>query len=1088
MKNLTFISASAGSGKTHRITGDIIDRLVDGKCRPGGFIATTFTKKAASELRDRLRQRLYAANHVALAEGLDQSLTGTVHSVCGQLLQRFAFETGISPRLEILAQEEAETLLSRAVEMATDFQTIQKLQAVADRLGQWDRQNSQYTWKKQVRQVIDAVRSNDFDPADLEAMATRSVDGLLGLLPPPTNGDLDQQLLAAVQTALQKIGANGDDKKGTKDYLQWIAGLSRKLADGRLPWSDWVALTKEAKQPCKASQPDAAPVVEMALKVERHPRLREDIRQYTGWIFSLARQSLTTLQALKEERGLLDYTDLEQRCYHLLRDNPFVRETLRQELDLLVVDEFQDTSPIQLALFVKLAACAREAIWVGDVKQAIYGFRASDPDLIRAVVRGVKTGGGTITEPLGTSWRSTRELVGLANALFVPAFQKSLGLPDAEVRLQPVAARVSPPQPAVEFFDLSSEEYTKDKKNPKLKALKNTDFAKTLAEGVAGLLHRRPGCQVVDKPTGKPRPIELRDIAILCRTNDRAAEAAAALTERGLPVTLAAPGLLATPEALLALACLRRLADPGDTLTAAEIVALEGTRSPEEWLQDRLAYLARRDTQEDAVGVDRWGLEAPFIHSALVALEGARCHLKVFSPAEALDAALLAANVAGTISAWGPNPVRSVQRRANLEALRALLARYEESCATTHVPATIAGFLFWCEELENAKKDSKAADERANAIYVGTCHSAKGLEWPVVVCSNLDTEPKPRLWEVVTAPDDPAKPFDLAAPLSNRCLRFWAWPFGQQETGIRLSDRVEANGIGQAALATARQEELRLLYVVLTRARDLLILAQDKAKPTPWLDSLEASWLKEQDGNITLPDEAEIPCRTVALTPPQDIAHPVPAPNYTWFPQPAVRSPRLPACLTPSGQPSLSQATIGRTMDFGVRLPLAGQPDEADLGDALHAILAAELLNPNLLGRQAMVERVLKAYGLEGVIRSEDVLALADQFRSQIETQFQPRRVLVEVPFTAMNTEGQRVTGIIDLLLETEAGWAIVDHKSYLGKRSDWAAKALSFSGQLAMYRLALHNVNGGGTATWIHFASGGGMVEVRGHNESLCH
>ena len=1079
MKNLTFISASAGSGKTHRITGDIIDRLVQGKCRPGGFIATTFTKKAATELRDRLRQRLYAANQAALAEGLDQSLTGTVHSVCGQLLQRFAFEAGISPRLEILAPEEAEALLGRAVEMATDFQTIQELQAVADRLGQWDRQNSQYTWKKQVRQVIDAVRSNDFDPADLETMSERSVDSLLVLLPPPNSGDLDPQLLAAVQTALQKIGANGDDKKGTKDYLQWITGLSRKLADGRLPWSEWVALTKKDNQPCKPSQPDAAPVVEIALRVETHPRLREDIRQYTGWIFSLARQSLSTLQALKEERGLLDYTDLEQRCYHLLRDNPFVRETLRQELDLLVVDEFQDTSPIQLALFVQLAACAREAIWVGDVKQAIYGFRASDPDLIRAVVRGVEAGGGTLAEPLGTSWRSTRELVRLANALFIPAFQKSLGLPEAEVRLQPVPNRVSPPQPAVEFFDLSSGEYTKDKNNPKLKVLKNEDFAKTLAEGVAGLLHRDPGCQVVDKPTGKPRPIELRDIAILCRTNDRAAEAAAALTERGLPVTLAAPGLLATPEARLALACLRRLADPGDTLAAAEIVALEGTRSPEEWLQDRLAYLARRDAKEEAVGADRWGLEAPFIHPALAALEGARGHLRVFSPAEALDAALLAANVAGTISAWGPDPVRSAQRRANLEALRALLARCEESCATTHVPATIAGFLFWCEELENAKKDSKAADERANAIYVGTCHSAKGLEWPVVVCSNFDSEPKTRLWEVVTASDDPAKPFDLAAPLSNRCLRFWAWPFGQQETGIPLSDRVEASGIGQAALATARQEELRLLYVVLTRARDLLVLARDKAKPTPWLDCLEAPWLKEQDGNITLPDETEIPCRTVALKPPQEIAHPVPAPAYAWFPPPVIRSPRLRACLTPSGQAPLSRATIGRTMDFGVRLPLAGQSEEADLGDALHAILAAELLNPNHPGRQAMAERVLKGYGVEAMIRPEDVLALADRFRSQLETQFHPRRVWVETPFTAMNTEGQRVTGIIDLLLETEAGWVIVDHKSFPGKRSDWAAKALTYSGQLAMYRDAVRRLTGKEAETWIHFAVGGGLMEV---------
>lgn len=1079
MKNLTFISASAGSGKTHRITGDIIDRLVNRKCRPGGFIATTFTKKAAAELRERLRQRLYAANKPILAEGLDQSLTGTVHSVCGQLLQRFAFEAGISPRLEILAPEESEALLGRAVEMATDFQTIQDLQTVAARLGQEDRKTSQYAWKKQVRQIIDAVRSNDFDSGDLETMATHSVESLLRLLPPPTNADLDQELLIAVETAIGNIGANGDDTQGTKDYVQWIASLMPQLEDGRLPWSEWVALTKTSNQPCKASKPAAQPVVEIAMRVESHLRLREDVSQYTRWIFSLARQSLTKFKALKEERGLLDYTDLEQRCYHLLRDNSFVQETLRQELDLLVVDEFQDTSPIQLALFLQLAACAREAIWVGDVKQAIYGFRSSDPDLIRAVVSGVKPAGGTLAEPLGTSWRSSSELVRLANALFIPAFQTSLGLEAHEVRLQPVPDRLSPQQPAVEFFDLSSGEFTKDKRNPKLKALQNAGFATTLAEGVTGLLHRNPGCQLVDKATGKPRPIELRDIAILCRTNTRAAEVAEALAGRGLPVTLAAPGLLATPEARLALACLRRLADPSDTLAAAEIVALGGTSSPEDWLQDRLAYLAKRAGQEAPAGGDRWGLEGTFIHPALVALEQARSHIHVFSPAEALDAALLAANVAGTISAWGPSPVRSAQRRANLEALRALLADYEETCATTHVPATIAGFLFWCEDLERTQKDSKAADDQANAIYVGTGHSAKGLEWPVVVCSDLDTEPKPRLWEVITSLDDPARPFDLAAPLSNRCVRFWAWPFGQQKTGIPLSDRVEADGIGQAALATACQEDLRLLYVVLTRARDVIILARDKAKPTPWLDGLGAPWLKDQEGVITPPAEAEIPCRSVELLPPQDIANLAPAPAYAWFPAPGGRSPRLPSCLTPSGQTPLANATLGRIIDFGGRLPLAGQPEEASLGDALHAIFAAELLNPAHTGRKAMVDRVLKGYGLEAMIQSDDVLPVADRFRVQIQTQFHPQRMLVEVPFTATSDNGQRVTGIIDLLLETEAGWIIVDHKTFPGKRSDWAARALTYSGQLAMYRDAVRRLTGKEAQTWIHFGVGGGLVEV---------
>jgi ATP-dependent helicase/nuclease subunit A len=913
VNRITFISASAGSGKTYRVTREIVSRLTEGKCQPEGLIATTYTKKAANELRERLEQGLYSGDQAALAEGLDQSLIGTVHSVCHRLLERFAFEAGISPRLEILAEKEARALLGQAVEMAADLASIRQLQTMADRLGLWDARKSQYDWKKQVRQIIDAAGSNDFDPARLESMAEASSSALLGFLPQPATTDLDAELSVAIQAALQKIKPGQDDQANTRKYVNLLERTLRDLTAGRLPWGEWVRLGKE--QPAVRFKDDAAPVGALITRVESHPRLHEDIREYTRMVFSLARDSMAVFRGLKEERGLLDYSDLERLAYHLLRENPFVRETLERELELLVVDEFQDTSPIQLALFMHLSACARETLWVGDVKQAIYGFRSSDPDLIQAVVASIRTAGATIAEPLGTSWRSSPQLVHLTSELFVPAFSESLGLAAAEVRLQPAPGRVSPPGPALAFFDLSSGQFTKDRKNPRPKKLTNEQYSNALAGGVATLLGTDANCQVVDKETGDLRPVALRDVAILCRTNNSAAAVASALTMRGFPVTLAQKGLLATPEARLALACLRRLADPSDTLAAAEIVALEGAHAPEEWLQQRLDYVARREVSEQQEGGDRWGLEEPFVQPALVALDEARTHLKLFSPTEAFDTALLAANVLGTISAWGPTPVRSAQRRANLEALRALLAGYEQSCATTHIPATIAGFLFWCEELDREGDDEKAVDAQSNAVYVGTYHSAKGLEWPVVVCCDLDSEPKPRLWDVTTTIENPAVPFDLAQPLSNRSLRFWPWPLGGQNKGIPLSDRVDAGDIGREAMRTAEQEELRLLYVGLTRARDLLVLARDLALPAPWLDRLNAPWLADKDGKLQLPDGTDIACRTIALTPPETVESPPPVAVYDWFPAPTTRSLKLPARLTRLDRhPSPKPASAGRSI------------------------------------------------------------------------------------------------------------------------------------------------------------------------------
>jgi ATP-dependent exoDNAse (exonuclease V) beta subunit len=1075
--NITFVSASAGSGKTHHISEVVEEHLSEGSCRPAGLIATTYTVKAAQELRERVRRRLYDSGHSKLAERMQECLMGTVHSVCGQLLQRFAFEAGISPRLEILAEDEAESLLGQAVGMAVDFQTLKQLQELADVLGQKDSQTSQYYWQRQVRAVIDAARANDFPPDSLEAMGQQSAEELVAFLPGAAAGNLDGQLAAALQHAIERISQNGDETKTTTDYVDLLGEARQALRAGRMPWSVWVKLSKA--QPGKKSQVDAAPVVRLASQVASHARLRENIRDYITMVFRAARLSLAEFQSLKEERGLVDFSDLEQRALHLLRDRPHVCETLAGELDLLVVDEFQDTSPIQLALFMHLSTCAHETVWVGDVKQAIYGFRSSDPDLIKTVVEQVGKG-GRLAEPLAKSWRSTPELVSLTNALFAPAFGKSLGLPAAEIQLQPQRPSIAPPQPAVVFMELSSGQFNKT--NGKLRRLTNVNYAAALGEGVVRLLSQDDRCRVEDRETRELRPVELRDVAILCRTNDAAARVAEALTQRGLAVALSQSGLLATPEARLALACLRRLADSSDTLASAEIVALESTRLPEEWLEDRLEYVARRLQQAQSAGGDRWGLEEPFVHPGLVALDQARARLNVLSPSEALDVAISSANVFAVVSAWGPTKTRASQRRGNLESLRALVAQYEQDCVKSPAPATIAGFLFSCDDLVASGADSKAADEQVNAVHVSTYHKAKGLEWPVVICTGLDSEPRPRLWEVTVGPVDSTKPFDLAKPLSNRHLRFWPWPFGSQESGVPLAANVEAGAVGQKARRAAEEEELRLLYVALTRARDRLVLVLEKEQPAPWLESLQAAWLRPGGGKITLPDTNSIGSSTMSLTPPAAAASTPIDSTYTWFPASLSPAPKEPGRLTPSSQAEIPGSSIGRIIDLGSRLPFSGSPDETDLGNALHAVLATDFLNPGHRHRLEAVQRILHGHKLENCLKSEDVMLMADRLRGALERHFQPKRVLVEVPIEATNALGQRIEGFIDLLLETEHGWVVVEHKSFPGKRVDWAGKALSYSGQLALYREALTRVNMPAASVWLHFAVGGGLVEVLPH------
>lgn len=156
---------------------------------------------------------------------------------------------------------------------------------------------------------------------------------------------------------------------------------------------------------------------------------------------------------------------------------------------------------------------------------------------------------------------------------------------------------------------------------------------------------------------------------------------------------------------------------------------------------------------------------------------------------------------------------------------------------------------------------------------------------------------------------------------------------------------------------------------------------------------------------------------------------------------------------------------------------MSGTVDEHDLGNALHAIFAAEFINPKHPDRLASIERLLRAHDLDQNIKAQDVAALTDRFAAHIEKLFQPKSIFIEMPFSISINNGQRISGFIDLLLETAKGLVIIDHKSFQGKSADWPVRALSYSGQLDAYRNCRYDSPI--ESVWIHFPVGGGMVQV---------
>jgi ATP-dependent exoDNAse (exonuclease V) beta subunit len=1043
--NIRFISAGAGSGKTFRLTEELEKALTGGRAAPAGVVGTTFTNKAANELRERVRQRLIESGEIRLANAMGQALLGTVNSVCGRLLERFAFEAGLPPELEVLTEEDGRLLFNQAVEAAIadeDVQRMNSLQYLFD-----DKED----WRKKVKGIADVARANSTAETALAGFGKCCADDLLAFFPKPVDRDLWRELEEAISVAVEGIKAIDDDTKKTAAYLDYIVQMRPLVSQKRLAWSQWVKLSKLC--PAKRCAAVAAPVVAAALMYDAHPELHADIRTFTETLFRLAAGSLRQYQAMKTKRGLIDFVDQELLMLKAM-DNETVRGALGEELDLLMVDEFQDTSPIQLALFLKLAGCAKEAVFVGDVKQAIYGFRGSDPELMQAVLREVDRLGGQ-TDVLEKSWRSRPALVAYANGLFVPAFSKAIS--QKQVELAPVREE-KVGEPAVVHWVLKGSK----------KELRAAALAKGVSELVAS------GYTVVDKFTGSPRPVRYEDIAVLARMNITVKQLADAMSAIGIPVQIERTGLLSAPEACLALACLRRMADPTDILASAEIIALSDCREPEDWLQNRLEYL------EAGHPGQMWGEHEGFEHPVIKALGGQRQRLQLLTPSEALSLAIHTADLRRAVSRWGPAEWRVRQRLQNLDELVVIAGEYEDHCRSQHLAATVAGLILWLYELADSGLDSQPGAPKTDAVHVLTHHGAKGLEWPVVIATDLESDLKSRIWSVTVT--STAESVDLKNPLANRAIRYWPWPFGGQKAGIGVSDQIKSSPLGLASLAREVEESKRLLYVSLTRARDILVLPLPERKPAgQWMGTLGADWMLPTGDVMDLPNGSRIPSACCTLdaaeaeaTGGRETYRPF------WFGPRKTKTGKLSALVVPSAALPAEEAKVEGLVEIGAPLKISGSPEMDRVGQALHGAIALEMIHPNHPDAVAAAKRLIDTFELGAPISPGDVAACARLFRRQIVDKFQPETTWVEHPVEHLRENGQAVRGWIDLLIKTAKGWMVIDHKAHRGKEKELEREALKYSGQLLAYKTAVEAATAEKVAgCWIHFVVEGKMIRI---------
>ncbi|MFK7808681.1 MAG: UvrD-helicase domain-containing protein [Saprospiraceae bacterium] len=1014
---IKIISAGAGSGKTYRLTEEMVALLEDDKngVRANGIIATTFTNKAAAELQERVRIRLLEKGMAEKANELTNALIGTVHGLGVKLLKRFAFEAGVSPEVAIVADEDQQVLFNKSLAAILTEDRILAIQKSSERLGMTAEEADR--WRKLVKDLTDVARSNDFSIEVLERSKKLSFESFLPLLGERSVNSsefFNEKLLRLLNESITALENNADETKTTLKAQNTLKNILTNLElRGELNWQDWVRIAK-VKAGAK-SRDDVEELIEFAKTHDEHPKFHDDIKDFINQIFDIAISALEEYDRYKKERGLIDYVDMETLVKGLL-EHPEVREVLADEIDLLMVDEFQDTSPIQLDMFLKLSQIVKHSIWVGDPKQSIYGFRGADPKLMQEII----TANGIDKENiLKYSWRSREDIVNVTNSLFCKAFTE---IPKERVLLKAKRTKEDNPDDSkfksepLEMNDAIQHWHFEfgEGRMPGKPWMENC-----LANSIRSLLLERE-VPVLPKGTNTARKIRPGDIAVLCRSNRACQEVADALHRAGLKAAIARTGLLKTAESKLILACLKFLLHASDSLSIAEILLLAADMKTEEIIEDRLAYL--KEVGDLPFWEEQWAEDNWFVNR----LNELREEAKDLSGAEILDLLLEELNLRRIIASWG----KTDQRMANVDMIRFYALKYEEACNRLHIAASLGGFLLWLNDLEDKELDQQGSGEGEEAVNVMTYHKSKGLEWPAVICYDLEGSLRESTYGLKIIPD--SDKVDLSNLLGNRWVRFWINPYGKQSRNTSLEERMKASEAFAQARKEALEEEARLLYVGITRARDYLIFPS-REKTTGWLNRV---WHDGQEDHPTLDKneaetfwewEGQIIRKTTEVNAfERDFAQADPTQEEVVYLQEREgKSFYQPYYIDLKAETSNNTLTYAAEEVFAPPL-IVEEEEQGALAKLIYAMLMGDQSDLKESYRAEMAVALLNRLHLNESLQAADLQRYSKAFYQMLKTNWAPKKIVKNYPIRYQDEEGRRLETVLDMVLETNSGLVLL--------------------------------------------------------------
>ncbi len=876
------LSAGAGCGKTFVLTQRFLRHL-----RPGPdaiplnrIAAITFTDKAAREMRDRIRSACLAELQsvsdvdrgywLAIFRGIDEARISTIHSFCASLLRRHAVEAGVDPGFTLFEQAIADSLLEETVTrsvfdlIVAENQDVERLvlhfelrptiahlvSLVNCRMGfdfsDWieltpDTLVDHWTSYWQIA-VLPLIEQQFYEAAEIGQLATFL----------QSSGPVDPKLVTKAKQAFQLLQDHLDSAGNWWQYRPALKTVSQASLNEQLAaWKEIGDMTKARRSSKGERDPDDETFRDLLDAIKSKPlkvlnqcldidfNQLPEVAELSLAAIHITQQLCQDYDAAKQLAGGLDFTDLLTKTADLLAHYPAVKESVAASIDLLMVDEFQDTDPVQAEMVRAICGphlATGKLFLVGDAKQSIYKFRGARPEVFSQLRNSLPPAGRL---PLSVNFRSQPQLLTFVNRIF------SLAMRSTYEPLEPFDKTQHSPKPVIEFLfasrPASEEPNTTPNQPDKNAALPKPShwYAEQKTQTEADWLAARISSLLVDStprvrdkaPSGQAilRPIRPGDIVILFRALTKVAIFENALRQQQIDYYLVGGRSFFAQQEIFDIAGLCRfLAEPRD-----EVALLTILRSPLFCLNDEAIF----SLTFPAAGTGRTIPLSQGLFLEPISQLAPQYQERVRFAAHTLqwllsqkDRLPLAQLLRAAIDRTGYDAALLLEhlgtrKVANLQKLIGMAETFDQAGVTSL--GEFATRLERSIREESHEQDAVTLPEAGNVVRLMTIHQSKGLEFPVVFVADMHSDAGGHRLPVCL--DE-----SLGAVLPIR------------STGEEATKSLPQVAFQILDAEAERQENLRVLYVALTRAADHLILSaalEDPTRPpSPWMAAIAAAY------------------------------------------------------------------------------------------------------------------------------------------------------------------------------------------------------------------------------------------------------